>query len=611
MSETKILVVEDEAIIAKDIEQTLWDFGYTVPAIASSGEEAIQKAQETQPDLVLMDIVLKGRIGGIEAAREIRAKLGTPIVFLTAYADEIMLSQAKVAEPSGYLVKPFQPHELRSTIEVALYKSQMDRRLKEREQWLSGTLRSIDEGVITTASDGSIVLMNPLAEFLTEWKAEEAVGRPLGEVFQATHEGSGEKIALPLEKVTRERLTFGQGHSVLLNGKNGRKRPIEFRISPIGEKETNLLGTVLVFRDITEKKKAEEAIRQERELLEGITQNIGAGVTVISKDYRILWANRVIKQLFGETEGALCYSTFHQSGEVCPNCGVKEVFDKKRDRAVYESARKDKEGNPIWSEVIVTPLRDGEGNISSAIELVVPITERKKIQEEIERIRLRNEMILNSAGEGILGLDPHGKVTFVNQFGASLLGYEVKELLGKGIHRIWNPMIEEGNPILEEKCPILRSLKEGSSLHRATDVFWKKDGTSFSAEYSCKPFKENDRIGGAVIVFRDITQRKRAMDELRANEEKAKRLAEKNRILMEIGRIVSSTLKIEEVYERFVDEARKLIPADRISVLTLDDQKTILTIRYVWGAPLPDRKVGDLTPCPPSLLGRFRQRSQP
>ena len=120
MASAQILVVEDEIIVAENIRSRLIDLGYTVPAVASSGEEAIQRAAETQPGLVLMDIKLKGDMDGVEAAEQIRASLDIPVVYLTAYADEDTLRRAKITEPSGYILKPFELRELHIAIEVAL-----------------------------------------------------------------------------------------------------------------------------------------------------------------------------------------------------------------------------------------------------------------------------------------------------------------------------------------------------------------------------------------------------------------------------------------------------------------------------------------------------------
>jgi two-component system, response regulator PdtaR len=128
--ETSILVVEDENIVALSIKNKLISLGYSVPSTASSGEDAITKADLFYPDLVLMDIMLRGDMDGIEAANEIRIKFDIPVIFLTAYTDDRTLERAKVAEPYGYISKPFKEQDLKSNIEIALHKHGKELRLK-------------------------------------------------------------------------------------------------------------------------------------------------------------------------------------------------------------------------------------------------------------------------------------------------------------------------------------------------------------------------------------------------------------------------------------------------------------------------------------------------
>jgi CheY-like chemotaxis protein len=120
MSQTKILIVEDEKIVALGIKKMLKNLGYIVPSIASSGEEAISKAEITFPDLILMDIMLKGDMDGVEAADKIRKSFDVPVVFLTAYSDDKILERAKRTKPYGYIIKPFEENSLHTTIELAL-----------------------------------------------------------------------------------------------------------------------------------------------------------------------------------------------------------------------------------------------------------------------------------------------------------------------------------------------------------------------------------------------------------------------------------------------------------------------------------------------------------
>jgi len=131
MENAQILVVEDENIVAMEIQFRLEGLGYVVPTVASCGEEAIQKAEATRPDLVLMDIKLKGEMDGIEAAERIRTCFDIPVVYITAYADKNTLQRAKITAPYGYILKPFEERELHANIEIAIYKHQMEKKVKE------------------------------------------------------------------------------------------------------------------------------------------------------------------------------------------------------------------------------------------------------------------------------------------------------------------------------------------------------------------------------------------------------------------------------------------------------------------------------------------------
>ena len=145
MEPKKIMVVEDENIVAMELRSRLESLGYSVPAVISSGAEAIKKASESNPDLVLMDIVIKGDMDGIETAEQIRSNFNIPVVFVTAYADNITLQRAKITEPSGYILKPFKEKELQISIEIALYKHKIERELKESKEDLAKAVEKLQE----------------------------------------------------------------------------------------------------------------------------------------------------------------------------------------------------------------------------------------------------------------------------------------------------------------------------------------------------------------------------------------------------------------------------------------------------------------------------------
>lgn len=154
MAKTSILVVEDEAIVAKDIQNSLKKLGYNVPSVENSGEDAIESAGQHRPDLVLMDIMLKGQISGIEAADQIKKRYEIPVIFLTAYADESTLSKAKVTEPYGYIIKPFKEIDLHTSIEMALYKHGKEQEVKRERDLYSAivTDKSSDDCIFVKSN---------------------------------------------------------------------------------------------------------------------------------------------------------------------------------------------------------------------------------------------------------------------------------------------------------------------------------------------------------------------------------------------------------------------------------------------------------------------------
>jgi PAS domain S-box-containing protein len=258
----QILVVEDEGIVAKGIQADLESLGYSVPVTASSGEEAIRQAEGTHPDLVLMDVVLKGQMDGIEAAKEIVNRLDIPVVYLTAYQDGETLDRAKATEPFGYLLKPFEEKELHTTIEMALYKHRMEQKIKASERWLVSTLQSLGEAVIATDARLCIRLMNPSAEALTGWRCEDAFGRDLSEICHVYDRESPVVFeSLASQAIQRNRkIAVAGGFQIV--ARDGREAPVEGCITPILDDEGNLSGAVLVLRDISERRQLEEMRRQ-------------------------------------------------------------------------------------------------------------------------------------------------------------------------------------------------------------------------------------------------------------------------------------------------------------------------------------------------------------
>lgn len=296
---TNIMVVEDENIVAKDIVNRLKNLGYNVCGTAAQGEDAIAMALREHPDLVLMDIMLRGEMDGIEAAAVITEKLDAPVIYLTAYADEKTLHRAKLTDAFGYLLKPFEERELHITIEMALFKHQMEHKLRESEEWLSAVLRSIGDAVIATDMHGSIRFMNPIAETLTGWSREEASNKPLHDVFKIVDEKTREPIPDALESMSQAERPHRLIMRSLLIARDGREIPVDDNASPIKNAVGEITGMVLVFRNVTERRRAESALRQSQSQLAGIVGSAMDAIITVDAEQNIIQFNTAAEKIFG------------------------------------------------------------------------------------------------------------------------------------------------------------------------------------------------------------------------------------------------------------------------------------------------------------------------
>jgi len=277
MAAAKILIVEDDRVVARDISQQLQRIGHIVVGVTASGEQALRLTLETAPDLVLMDIRLEGAIDGIDAAEQIRQQFHLPIVFLTAYSDEETVKRATRTEPFGYLLKPFEDAQLRTVIEMALYKHAAERKLRESERRFAATLSSIGDAVIATDARTRITFMNPVAQTLTGWSQQEATGLPLPDVFRIVNEHTGQKVEDPAAKVLRLGTVIGLANHTVLLTRDGRDLPIDDCGAPIVDDAGGITGTVIIFRDMTERRQVEDALRKAQADLVRVSRLITMG----------------------------------------------------------------------------------------------------------------------------------------------------------------------------------------------------------------------------------------------------------------------------------------------------------------------------------------------
>ncbi len=261
VKKARVLIVEDEALVAEDLKMAVTDLGYEVVGRADNAEEAVKKAVTLKPDVILMDIVLKGEKNGIDASHEIKAQIELPIIFLTAYTDIGLIDKAKSTEPYAYLVKPFQERQLLASIEMAMHKCQIETRLKESEEFSFSLQNNSPNPILVINPNSTVRYVNPALEKLTGFSSKAIIGKKEPYPWwteEAAKKSAPFKAAMHKGKTKRE---------VAYQKKTGERFWVEITTTPVksnGEFKYYLVNWV----DVSERKQAEEALQKAHDELE-------------------------------------------------------------------------------------------------------------------------------------------------------------------------------------------------------------------------------------------------------------------------------------------------------------------------------------------------------
>jgi PAS domain S-box-containing protein len=418
---TRVLIVEDERIAAEDLRMTLEGLGFETAGVVASGEDALVRAETGHPDLVLMDIVLKGKLNGIGTALELRRRHDLPVIYITAYSDPDTIERVKESQPYGYIHKPFDFRELQVVIETALIKHRIEKTLREREEWFSTTLKSIGDGVIAVDPAGKVTFMNRVAESLTGWTLAEAQGESIERVFRIVNDRTLRPVENPAQKVLRAGRVVRLANHTLLIRRNGSSVPIDDSGAPIRNDRAEITGVVLVFKDITEKKEIERILRESENRYRRLVETSPDAIKLIGVDGRIQFANRKAAAVFGYSspERMNGLDAFGMIGPEFLAAAKKDVAaladGNPLVNAEYTFLRKNGSRFPV--EMNASPIRDAEGGIQSIITVIRDVSERQRVMRRISSLSKFPDENPNP----ILRVSRQGKVLYANQASGEIL----------------------------------------------------------------------------------------------------------------------------------------------------------------------------------------------
>jgi PAS domain S-box-containing protein len=523
MPDASILIVEDEVIIAQDLKQKLESLGYQKPRICTSGEEAIEAIKSRVPDLILMDIRLKGTLSGIDTAERIHQTLDIPVIFLTAHADTKTLEQAKQSLPYGYLVKPLEDERsLYASIEIALHKHRIENLLREREAWFASTLQTIEDAVITTDQSGHVTVINPKAQLLT---GISNTGEDIANLDQRINLQPNRKPILFSEwihQTIKKRETRYLPENTRLVHPKGQIYDIEGSLSPIISTDHEVSGIVFSFRDISERKKMEYRLRKTLFSLD----HVGEGAFWIRQDASIEDINETACNMLNYDRETLLRMTFIgiDTNQTQSNWDLHWEMLKKNKTSVIETYVRARDGREFPVEVISTYIVYHHEEYDFTI--IRDISERQK---NIQALR-DSQRKLSLFARNFRGVAYQVQVTDKNEYIISYLegdleritGYRAELFQSGQMH--WNQLIhpDDIQKVQEEDQKIVAT--PGYTADTEYRII-KKDGTIRWVRDIARIIEEEDTPLFQGSIF-DISERVQAEQALRESEEKYRSLVE-------------------------------------------------------------------------------------
>lgn len=430
------MIVENDIVIALDLEQRVEAFGYHVCGIVSRGHSAVEAAAAERPDLVLMDILLNGEVDGIEAAQRIRTQLGIPVVFVASYADDERLKRAKLTMPFGYIVKPFRDRDLRITLEMALYVARGDARRKKteeevvkiKEEW-ERTFDTVSDIILIVDKEHNIIRLNRAAARVLDVTPEEALDR---KCYELMHRQAAPPDFCLHSNVLREkkeyRTMFEAPHFDL---------DFSLTISPWFDERGRAVGSVHVLRDITELMGSKAALQESEAKLSSIFRASPTGIGLVAEEV-LLWVNDRICDMTGYASEELIGRNIRM---LYPDDEVFEWFEQGENGRIVrneiislETRWQHKNGLILHVLLSATPL-DLRNPAKGVTFTSLNITERKQAERELNASRDTLMTVLENfqANIHVADMNTH-EILFVNRHLTESFG---RDLVGERCHEVF------------------------------------------------------------------------------------------------------------------------------------------------------------------------------
>lgn len=567
MANVKILVVEDDAVEAMGITRTLESFGYQVPYVASRGEEAVIKASELMPDLILMDIILKGKINGIEAAYKIK-KHNMPLIFLTSHSEESTVQKAKLTGPYGYLIKPFSVQELKFTIELALFKASQEKKLKESEENFKTIAENANEGILIGVDKGIHVYANRMAAEITGYTIEELLKTSISDLAHLN------EINNLMERFTAR--ISGKNLPITYETKMIRKDgsivPIEYTAAKTVWKGQR--GVMILFSDITERKKAEKKLKMASVYNRSLIEASLDPLVTIGPDGKITDVNKATEKATGHPRDKLIgtdFSNYFTEPRKAKK-GYEQVF---KEGLVRDYALEIQNQNGKVTPVLynATVYKDENEEVIGVFAAARDITQLKKAEEKIQMLA----NVVESSDDAIISKSLEGNITSWNKGAELIYGYSAKEVLGEDISILAPSQLKDEIKLLIEK------IKQGKHVIHFETVRVRKDGKEINVSLTLSPlFDSGGNLVGISTIARDISQRKQADIALQDSEKKYRNIFEESFdglfITSPEGRILDMNKKGVEMFGYDDKEEILCLDLERDVYADPTDRKKILAM---------------------------------